>query len=291
VSPKITVVIPSYNPRPDELQVLYASLRAQSFADFEAVVVDDASPDADYGALSDPRFRVIRQSVNGGPARARNAGAAAAETEFLFFTDTDCELGSDTLQAAVDRLEVDAITMGNTITKTRTAFGKAVALLGFPGGGALGFDRVWRVDDDGYTNSFSSCALAFRKSVFENLGRFNETFPVAGGEDTVLARRAVERGVKIRYAPEQVVYHVEQTSLRGFLRWQLVRGRGNYHIRQHVASVGGYLRLRLWTFKNSFVQAGPLYALPVFVMLVLSVKFQSAGYYLEKAKQRAAARA
>lgn len=283
---QISVVIPSYNPRPDHLETLYRSLLAQSHGNFEAIIVDDASTQADYSHITDPRFRILRQPANRGPAACRNAGAEAASTPYVFFTDTDCELGTETLAEAVRCVSSEAIAMGNTITRVRTPFGKAVALLGFPGGGIIGFDNVWRVDDAGYTASFSSCNLAFQKAVFESLGRFNETFPVPGGEDTVLARKAIEAGHRIKYVPSQVVYHVQKDTLRDFIRWQVIRGRGNYHIKRHVASVEGYLKLRVWTFKNSFTKAGFLYAPWVFLLLVLSVSCQILGFYVEKRQAR-----
>ncbi len=137
------------------------------------------------------------------------------------------------------------------------------------------------MDEDGYTNSFSSCNLAFRKTVFEALGGFDETFPVAGGEDTVLAWKATQTGCRIRYVPEMQVYHIEKSTLGDFIRWQITRGRGNYHIKQQVGRVGGYLRLRMWTFKNSLRAAGFRYALPVLGLILLSVYYQVKGMCLE----------
>lgn len=281
MTPQISVIIPSYNPSRALLERLYQSLCAQRLADFEAILVDDGSAHANYSGITDPRFSILRQPSNRGPAACRNAGAAAAQSPYLFFTDTDCELHPDALARAVHALpDADAIA-GNTITRVQTRFGRAVALLGFPGGGILGFDKVWRVDPDGRAYSFSSCNLAMPRAVFEVMGRFDESFPVAGGEDTVLARRMVEADRRIQYLPEQIVYHVEKRGLRAFIRWQITRGRGNYHIRKHVGRVGGYLRLRLWTFKNSLQCAGPLYAPVVAALIALSVFFQTWGYYLE----------
>lgn len=278
----ISVIIPSYNPLPEDLDRLYKSLLAQRHDNFEVIVVDDGSTQADYSGWSDSRFRVDSREENRGPAACRNAGADQAANEFLFFTDTDCELGPDTLIQVAKYLGGSDAIAGNTVTRVETSFGKAVALLGFPGGGALGFDRVWRVDASGHAASFSSCNLAIRKPVLEALGKFNETFPVAGGEDTVLARRMVEEGNRIRYDPNQLVYHKEKRGLASFLRWQHVRGRGNYYIKQEIGSVGGYLRLRIWTFTNSFREAGVAYAVPVFFLLLLSVCCQINGYRVEK---------
>ncbi len=281
----ISVVIPSYNPPPEHLEALYNSLVAQTMRDFEVIVVDDASEGADYSIFQDPRFQVLRRDWHSGPAACRNAGAAVAISDHLFFTDTDCELDPKTLQYAKFRLETRGICAGDTITKATTFFGKAVALLGFPGGGILGFDKVWRVDENRCTSSFSSCNVAMRWDVLSAAGGFDESFPVPGGEDTVLARYMADHGTKIRYESKQVVFHVEKRRLRDFIRWQITRGRGNYYIRGNVPEVGGYLRLRTWTFRNSLRAAGPIYALPVLMLIVLSVLFQLWGYRVEARKQ------
>ncbi len=282
MTPAISIVIPSYNAPRAELERLYRSLLLQRWTDFEVILVDDASPTPDYTFMDDPRFTVIYREENCGPATCRNVGAAAARAPYLFFTDTDCALHPDTLQQAIETLPNEDAIMGDTVTEVESIFGKAVALLGFPGGGILGFDKVWRVDRAGYTRSFSSCNLAFKKETFEKLGRFNTTFPVAGGEDTVLARHMVDSGYRIRYLPKQIVYHVERKGWRSFMRWQITRGRGNYYIKKNVPEVAGYLRLRLWTFKNSFVKSGLRYAPLVFILLVLSVSLQILGFQLEK---------
>lgn len=285
--PRVTVVVPSYNPAPELLGELYASLLRQTLDAFEVVIVDDGSDSKTvYEGIQDSRFRILYQGRNRGPAACRNRGAGAAESEYLFFTDTDCTLAPDTLERVVDGLHDGVILMGNTITRVNTRFGRAVALLGFPGGGILGFDQVWRVDAEGYTHSFSSCSLGFRKTVFEALGGFDATFPVAGGEDTVLAWQAVQAGCRIRYLPEVHVYHIEKTSLVRFIRWQITRGRGNYHIKRRVGNVGGYLRLRFWTLKNSLKAAGFAYALPVLMLWFLSVYYQLKGMFLESRAER-----
>jgi len=70
------------------------SVLAQTFPDWELVIVDDGSTDrtgaiADRWAASDPRIRVIHQSNSGLPAAARNTGMAEARGEILTFLDGD----------------------------------------------------------------------------------------------------------------------------------------------------------------------------------------------------------
>jgi glycosyltransferase involved in cell wall biosynthesis len=69
-----------------------ASVLAQSFSEFELIVVDDGSTDATAQVLEgilDPRLRVLRQAVNGGVVAARNAGFLAVRGRYVAALDHD----------------------------------------------------------------------------------------------------------------------------------------------------------------------------------------------------------
>lgn len=88
--PEISVVIPAYNAA-DTLPQTLASLSAQTFADFEAIVIDDGSRDdtAERArACGDPRIRVL-SIPNGGVAAARNRGIDETRSELVAFLDAD----------------------------------------------------------------------------------------------------------------------------------------------------------------------------------------------------------
>lgn len=280
---RITVVVPCLDASSPRLDGLCASLLGQTLQDFEVVLVADGSPPSRLPPLPDERFRLVRTGERCGPASARNVGAAMGRANLLFFTDSDCELSPRALEAAVSALDGDELVAGNTVTVWRTGFGRAVALLGFPGGGLIGFDRVWRVDVSGHTDSVSGCNFAIRREIFEGLGGFDPSFPVAGGEDTVLGRLAVSRGYAIRYAAGQVVYHPARESIRSFVAWQITRGRGCFHIGRRLPRVRELLGLRLWSLKNSLLAAG-LLAPAVLLLFTLLVVLQSIGYKLEQAR-------
>lgn len=99
-------MMPAYNAEKFVGQAI-ESLRAQTRADWELLVVDDGSTDATGDvarSLGDSRVRVIRQA-NGGEAAARNTALAHASGTFLAFLDADDLYLPDHLEATVGHLE------------------------------------------------------------------------------------------------------------------------------------------------------------------------------------------
>ncbi len=87
VEPRIAAVIPAYN----AAQIVAAaveSLRGQTVAPAEIIVVDDGSRDDTSAVAARAGARVIRQE-NGGPAAARNRGIAATSAEWIALLDAD----------------------------------------------------------------------------------------------------------------------------------------------------------------------------------------------------------
>jgi glycosyltransferase involved in cell wall biosynthesis len=90
-SPKISVIIPTYNRR-HILPRTIASVLTQDEPDFELIVVDDCSTDdtrAYLASLTDPRIRVVAPPRNGGTAASRNLGLEAARAEVVALLDDD----------------------------------------------------------------------------------------------------------------------------------------------------------------------------------------------------------
>ncbi|MEU3403297.1 bifunctional glycosyltransferase family 2 protein/CDP-glycerol:glycerophosphate glycerophosphotransferase [Streptomyces sp. NPDC006670] len=108
--PRLSIVVPSYNVEL-YLDECLESLAAQTFDDFEVVIVDDGSTDnsaaiAAAFAERDQRFRVVLQQ-NAGLGAARNVGFrhASPDSEYIAFVDSDDTLPSDAYQKLIDALD------------------------------------------------------------------------------------------------------------------------------------------------------------------------------------------
>ena len=91
-SPEISIIVPVYRVE-QYLNDCIDSILAQTFTDFEVILVDDGSPDncpalCDAAAAKDSRIRVIHKP-NGGVSTARNAGLDAARGSWIGFVDPD----------------------------------------------------------------------------------------------------------------------------------------------------------------------------------------------------------
>ena len=90
-APVVSVIMAAYNGAALIPETI-ASLTAQTFGDFELVVVDDCSTDdtlALLGSYRDPRIRVIAAETNQGPVRTRNRAFAEARGRYIAALDQD----------------------------------------------------------------------------------------------------------------------------------------------------------------------------------------------------------
>jgi len=107
-SPLVSVVMPIYNVQ-DYLAKSVESVLAQSFTDFELILVDDGSTDASnlmaqMFAHKDKRIRLVKQK-NRGLAGARNTGIYESEGKYVAFLDSDDLWHTEKLQQHVDLME------------------------------------------------------------------------------------------------------------------------------------------------------------------------------------------
>jgi GT2 family glycosyltransferase len=198
--PRISVVIPTRG-RPEALRQCLTALEQQTVP-VEVVVVED---------------------VDGrGPAWARNEAVERAQGEIVCFTDDDCVPDPGWAQALTTpilsgeaRATAGPVAMGPGATPADRAWEAIVAYLQGqatkPGTSSPGFA--------------ATANLACSRELMECLP-FDESFPIAAGEDRDWAERVAREGAPPQLVPSAVVLHQTGMTVPGFLRRQYRYGRG-----------------------------------------------------------------
>lgn len=106
--PTLSVIIPVYNVE-KYLEKCLSSVEHQSFANFEAIIVNDGSSDSSSKIAQtfvdrDGRFRLINQP-NGGLGCARNTGIRSAKGKYLFLLDSDDYIKADAFLHLINQCE------------------------------------------------------------------------------------------------------------------------------------------------------------------------------------------
>ena len=282
INPKISVLMPALNAERCIVRAL-KSLRNQTFKDYELLVVDNGSNDKTPEIAAKYADRVLLMKKRG-LGHARNEGIREAKADIIAFTDSDCEATTDWIEQ-IDRFFTqnpeEHVMAGETKIPKSTFVGDCISSLGFPGGGHVGFAKMWKVSKEGYTRKFTGCNFAFRKPVLKKTGLFDETL-VAANDDAEMSMRMIKHGVKIRFNPAAVIYHEARTSLISFTKWMYNRGRSNYHFKKRVGKVGSFILLRGWSswniIKTYFKDPKILLIVP---LLIYSFLLQQVGYVVE----------
>ncbi len=288
---KFSIIIPACNAESTIPDLLDSLSKQRYVEDFEVIVVDDCSSDATVEICSGSGCTLIARTRNRGPANCRNVGAARAIGEYLIFTDSDCVVPSDWIESFERALSLgdSDVIMGKLVLLPSTVVGDSISALGFPAGGSLGFEKVWRVSEEGYTRTLSSCNCAIKKDIFFGLGGFDESFPYAGGEDTFLAHTLLESGHRIRYCPEVIAYHPARKSVGEFIRWQFKRGISSLIFARKISRKKEFVSLRLWSTKNVIKYNFRDKKFPlIFLLLGLSFAAQMSGFLFAKYKLKKA---
>lgn len=171
--PAVSAVIPVYN-RAGIIPRAIRSVLAQTFEDWELVVVDDGSTDATcevVSAFRDDRIRLVRHPQNEGQAGARNTGIQKARGKYVALLDSDDEWLPGKLAGDVRAFETGGEAVGLVYCGKR--------LLG-PGGELL-LVRMPTIHGRIYQNLLAwdcigSCSrVTIRKSILDRVGGFDQS--------------------------------------------------------------------------------------------------------------------
>jgi glycosyltransferase involved in cell wall biosynthesis len=206
--PLVSVIIPTHNRRAMLVEAV-DSVRAQSYRDWELIVVDDGSTDGTAGAPAaryGARVRVITQQRSG-VAAARNAGVRAAQGNYIAFLDSDDFWLPQKLERQIEFM----LRAGAAISQT---------------------DEVWirngvrvnprnkhrKPSGDVFRASLELClvspsAVVMTRELFGCVDGFDESFPVCEDYDLWLR---IARSHRIELLPERLVVkrggHADQLS-------------------------------------------------------------------------------
>lgn len=281
---KISIIIICDRIRERQLQRLLSGIKPQlSPFDAEIVLIHEAAFSQTLPPLP-VKVRYIPIPEKQGIPFNRNQGIKQTQGDIIIFIDDDCWVQERWLASLVQPLLKDttvlAVTGGTKVPRSNF-LGDCIAALGFPGGGSIGFEKMWKVSPAGFTNHLSVGNCALRRNLFEQVGTFDESMRL-GAEDTEFSFRLEKAGIPIKYVPEAFAFHEARTSWSSFIRWQLRRGRANYHFQKKVGKVGEFVKLRMWSAGN-ILKANVNYRLPVIIFLLgLSALIQQLGYLQER---------
>lgn len=124
--PSISVIIPVYNTE-RYIRNCFESLQAQTFQNFEVIVIDDGSQDDSISIAkeflsADRRFKLFLQK-NQGPSAARNNGFLHAKGKYIYFLDSDDYIHPETFEKCIKEFEnndIDLVTFdGQAVIETQ----------------------------------------------------------------------------------------------------------------------------------------------------------------------------
>ena len=204
-SPRVSVIIPTYN-RAAMLPRAVNSVLAQTFADFELLIVDDCSADQTpevVAGFADPRIRSFRHCRNGGTAKTRNTGIANARGEYIAFLDDDDEYLPPNLEQQVAVLDAASPEVGLSYVWNSQVgpSGEVVRTVCRTHSGYV-FDKALAM---GFSLTVGSAAL-FRRAVFEVAGYFDESL-----------RRAEDNEFQFRFARHFSIVPVPELLMRYYI--------------------------------------------------------------------------
>jgi mycofactocin system glycosyltransferase len=226
----VTIVVPAFNARP-----------STTAGDSEMIVVDDFS-DPPLEAM--PGQRMIRLSVNGGPAAARNAGLAEVTTPLIAFVDTDVDVDDGWLDSLLPHFNDPLVALvaprvisaegSSTLAQYETT--RSPLDLG---------DQPGRIAAGTRLSYVPAAALVMHADAVREIGGFDETLRT--GEDVDMVWRLIDAGHRCRYEPAAVVHHRPRSTFTGWAQQRLAYGRSAAALnRKHPGAVAP-LRMSGWS--------------------------------------------
>jgi glycosyltransferase involved in cell wall biosynthesis len=230
-----SLVTPTFNRAPILRRMLMHLLTLNGIDRCEVIVVDDGSTDdtaavLDHFARTAPAILRVLRVPNGGPAKARNAGVAAAKHNRILFIDDDVFPRQGMLQAHWDCLE-----KGHTGSQGLLLWHQDIEITPLiryidSRGSQFAFDRVKDASELDFAYVYTGNFAVERKAVLKAGGfegsLFNRQLAFSAFEDTILAYQLKKNGARLALNREAVADHLHSMTEEQYLRREYNVGSG-----------------------------------------------------------------
>ena len=218
-APVASIVIPVYNHLDATLICLRSLAQTKNHTPHEIIIVDDFSSDESSTVLPNIQgLHYQRNRENIGFIGACNAGAANARGQFVVFLNNDTAVQDGWLDALLDTFEQhrDVGLVGAKLVYPDGRLQEAGGIV-FSDGSGWNYGRFDDPADPRYNfvrevDYCSGAAIALRTDLFGQFGGFDSHYAPAYYEDTDLAMKVRQAGLRVLYQPASVVVHFEGIS-------------------------------------------------------------------------------
>jgi GT2 family glycosyltransferase/glycosyltransferase involved in cell wall biosynthesis len=214
--PLVSIIVPVYNQLHHTRNCLQALADTATATPIEVIVVDDGSSDAT--ALEVPRIGGVRfhkNPENLGFIGACNAGAALARGQYLLFLNNDTAVQPGWLEPLLSTFaQFERVGLvGSKLIYPDGRLQEAGGIV-FNDGSGWNYGRFDHPDDPRYdypreADYCSGAAILIEKSLFDRFGGFDSLYKPAYYEDTDLAFKVRDAGLRVIYQPASKVVHFE----------------------------------------------------------------------------------
>jgi GT2 family glycosyltransferase len=249
--PNVSIVVIAHNEEKN-IEECLRSLILIDYPDnsYEIIVVDSSTDRTKEIVAHFDKVKLITVDDKGFSIK-RNIGIREAKSNLIAFIDADCIVPSDWLKKIMNKISrprIAAVASDVFPPPDSPFFGKHIACLGKPAGGAIGFDASFTRLPQGIDVVGTGHTL-FKKSVLLEVGGFNEHERLkAGGEDREISQRIIDAGYILEYEPDTFIYHKTRNVI-GFLKWSFRHGISQnlfYHSHRNILSILGSPFSFLW---------------------------------------------
>ncbi|MCR5370499.1 MAG: glycosyltransferase [Clostridium sp.] len=217
--PEVSIVIPCYNQIHYTYLCLVSILEHTKDVSYEVIIADDVSSDAtEHLAEFAENLVICRNSTNQGFLKNCNQAAKAARGTYIMFLNNDTKVTEGWLSSLTGLMEKDQ-TVGMCGSKLVYPDGRLQEAGGiiWSDGSGWNYGRLDDPDKAEYNyvkdvDYISGAAILIRRSLWEEIGGFDERYAPAYCEDSDLAFEVRRHGYRVVYQPLSKVIHFEGIS-------------------------------------------------------------------------------